>query len=154
MCWMSNLLHAFKMILVSKNVSCFSKETRFRCFRNELYASMLSYATPSFRISTSTVDKAQPPVAVHQWPLSHSLCCTLVFKAWWHTYKQAVPYFLQILNDHGGWCRHTAKWWNSCLGVWGPADHPCPGKSYHHFKCTFFFFFCKKAFTSTLWKEE
>lgn len=38
-------------------------------------------------------------------------------------------------NDHGGWCRHTAKWWHSCLGLWGPADHPGPGKACHQHAC-------------------
>lgn len=41
---------------------------------------------------------------------------------------QLVSCCLQTLNYHGGWCRHTAKWWNSCRRVWGPAHHPGPGK--------------------------
>lgn len=60
-------------------------------------------------------------------PTNDSLCVwcqksTLCIFEW------ASCYFRQTFNDHGGWCRHTAKWWHSCLGVWGPAYQLGPGK--------------------------
>lgn len=87
---------------------------------------------PLFHISTSSVCQAQPPVsAAHLTLLSLIPFVCADSSSINHHVTRSNKQFLTLcrfLNDHGGWCRHTAKWWNGCLGVWGPADQSGPGK--------------------------
>lgn len=87
---------------------------------------------PLFHISTSSVCvRLNLQCLLHTIHSSLILFVCAVSSCINHHVTRSNKQFLTLcrfLNDHGGWCRHTAKWWNGCLGVWGPADQSGPGK--------------------------